>query len=121
MRAPLKTTLASWAPSINIIIIIIIIIVIIIIRKKKNMQFDTNEAKLQQQKWDSRPNGTLQLNFPTDQAPFMCPWKKCHPPTLVILGKPTFPFLLGWAITTKRGHTHPSLCHPILMVGHTPS
>ena len=26
MRAPLKTTLASWAPSINIIIIIIIII-----------------------------------------------------------------------------------------------
>ena len=56
MRAPLKTTLASWAPSINIIIII----VIIIIRKKKNMQFDTNEAKLQQQKWDSRPNGTLQ-------------------------------------------------------------
>ena len=75
MRAPLKTTLASWAPSINIIIIIIIIIIviiiiiiiiviiiiiIIIIRKKKNMQFDTNEAKLQQQKWDSRPNGTLQ-------------------------------------------------------------
>ena len=56
MRAPLKTTLASWAPSINIIIII----VIIIIRKKKNMQFDTNEAKFQQQKWDSRPNGTLQ-------------------------------------------------------------
>ena len=73
MRAPLKTTLASWAPSINIIIIIIIVIIIIIIRKKKNMQFDTNEAKLQQQKWDSRPNGTLQLNFPTDQAPFMCP------------------------------------------------
>ena len=59
MRAPLKTTLASWAPSINIIIIIIIVIIIIIIRKKKNMQFDTNEAKLQQQKWDSRPNGTL--------------------------------------------------------------
>ena len=59
MRAPLKTTLASWAPSINTGIIIIIII-IIIIRKKKNMQFDTNEAKLQQQKWDSRPNGTLQ-------------------------------------------------------------
>ena len=28
MRAPLKTTLASWAPSINIIIIIIIIIII---------------------------------------------------------------------------------------------
>ena len=105
MRAPLKTTLASWAPSINIIIIIIIVIIIIIIRKKKNMQFDTNEAKLQQQKWDSRPNGTLQLNFPTDQAPFMCPWKKCHLPTLVTLGKPTFPFLLGWARTTKRGHT----------------
>ena len=31
MRAPLKTTLASWAPSINIIIIISIIIIIIII------------------------------------------------------------------------------------------
>ena len=30
MRAPLKTALASWAPSINIIIIIIIIITIII-------------------------------------------------------------------------------------------
>ena len=30
MRAPLKTTLASWAPSINIIIIIVIIIIIII-------------------------------------------------------------------------------------------
>ena len=28
MRAPLKTALASWAPSINIIIIIIIIIII---------------------------------------------------------------------------------------------
>ena len=27
MRAPLKTALASWAPSINIIIIIIIIII----------------------------------------------------------------------------------------------
>ena len=54
MRAPLKTTLASWALSINIIIIIIIIII-----RKKNMEFDTNEAKLQQQKWDSRPNGGL--------------------------------------------------------------
>ena len=32
MRAPLKTALASWAPSINIIIIIIIIIII----KKNN-------------------------------------------------------------------------------------
>ena len=31
MRAPLKTALASWAPSINIIIIIIIVIIIIII------------------------------------------------------------------------------------------
>ena len=31
MRAPLKTALASWAPSINIIIIIIIIIIITII------------------------------------------------------------------------------------------
>ena len=31
MRAPLKTALASWAPSINIIIIIIIIVIIIII------------------------------------------------------------------------------------------
>ena len=31
MRAPLKTALASWAPSINIIIIISIIIIIIII------------------------------------------------------------------------------------------
>ena len=31
MRAPLKTALASWAPSINIIIIIIIIIITIII------------------------------------------------------------------------------------------
>ena len=31
MRVPLKTTLASWAPSINIIIIIIIINIIIII------------------------------------------------------------------------------------------
>ena len=29
MRAPLKTALASWAPSINIIIIIIIIILLI--------------------------------------------------------------------------------------------
>ena len=67
MRAPLKTTLASWPPSINIIIIIIII------RKKKNMQFNTNEAKLQQQKWDSRPNGTLQLNFPTDQTHLCIP------------------------------------------------
>ena len=39
------------------------------------MQFDTNKAKLHQhQKWDSRPNRTLQLNFPSDQAPFMCPW-----------------------------------------------
>ena len=28
MRVPLKTALASWAPSINIIIIIIIIIII---------------------------------------------------------------------------------------------
>ena len=28
MRAPLKTAMASWAPSINIIIIIIIIIII---------------------------------------------------------------------------------------------
>ena len=31
MKAPLKTGLASWAPSINIIIIISIIIIIIII------------------------------------------------------------------------------------------
>ena len=31
MRAPPKTALASWAPSINIIIIIIIITIIIII------------------------------------------------------------------------------------------
>ena len=30
MRAPLKTALVSWAPSINIIIIIIIIIIIVI-------------------------------------------------------------------------------------------
>ena len=30
MRAPLKTALASWAPTINIIIIIVIIIIIII-------------------------------------------------------------------------------------------
>ena len=29
MRAPLKTAMASWAPSINIIIIIIIIIIVI--------------------------------------------------------------------------------------------
>ena len=41
---------------------------------RKKMQFDTNEAKLQHQNWDSRPNRILQLNFPTDQAPFMCPW-----------------------------------------------
>ena len=33
MRAPLKTALASWAPSINIIIIIIIIIIIPLIKK----------------------------------------------------------------------------------------
>ena len=31
MRAPLKTALVSWAPSINIIIIIIIIIIVAII------------------------------------------------------------------------------------------
>ena len=31
MRAPLKTTLVSWAPSINIIIIIIIIITTILL------------------------------------------------------------------------------------------
>ena len=31
MRAPLKTALVSWAPSINIIIIIIIVAIIIII------------------------------------------------------------------------------------------
>ena len=31
MRAPLKTALASWAPSINIIIIIIIIITTILL------------------------------------------------------------------------------------------
>ena len=34
---------------------------------RKKMQIDTNEAKLQHQKWDSR-------HVPTDQAPFMCPW-----------------------------------------------
>ena len=33
MRAPLKTALASWAPSINIIIIIIIIIIIKAVRR----------------------------------------------------------------------------------------
>ena len=32
MRASLKTALASWAPSMNIIIIIVIIIIIIIIK-----------------------------------------------------------------------------------------
>ena len=32
MSAPLKTALASWAPSINIIIIIIIIIIIVVWR-----------------------------------------------------------------------------------------
>ena len=31
MRAPLKTAVASWAPSLNITIIIIIIIIIIIV------------------------------------------------------------------------------------------
>ena len=31
MRAPLKTAVASWAPSLNIITIIIVIIIIIII------------------------------------------------------------------------------------------
>ena len=31
MRAPLKTALASWAPSINIIIIIIIIIIVLLL------------------------------------------------------------------------------------------
>ena len=31
MRAPLKTVVASWAPSLNITIIIIIIMIIIII------------------------------------------------------------------------------------------
>ena len=31
MRAPLKTALASWAPSINIIIIIIIIIILLLL------------------------------------------------------------------------------------------
>ena len=30
MRAPLKTAVASWAPSLNIIIIIIIIIIIVL-------------------------------------------------------------------------------------------
>ena len=35
MRAPLKTALASWAPSINIIIIIIIIIIVIIMDKNE--------------------------------------------------------------------------------------
>ena len=33
MRAPLKTAMASWAPSINIIIIIIIIIIITVLEE----------------------------------------------------------------------------------------
>ena len=40
MRAPLKTALASWAPSINIIIIITIIIIIIIIIINGWVQFN---------------------------------------------------------------------------------
>ena len=38
MRAPLKTALASWAPSINVIIIIIIII-IIVLRPKRGVNY----------------------------------------------------------------------------------
>ena len=41
MRAPLKTVLASWAPSINIIIIITIIIIIIIREVKENQCLTT--------------------------------------------------------------------------------
>ena len=43
MRAPLKTVLASWAPSINIIIIIIIII---IIREVKENQCLTTASEI---------------------------------------------------------------------------
>ena len=42
MRAPLKTALASWAPSINIIIIIIIII----IREVKENQCLTTASEI---------------------------------------------------------------------------
>ena len=38
MRAPLKTALASWAPSINVIIIIIIII-ITVLRPKRGVNY----------------------------------------------------------------------------------
>ena len=43
MRAPLKTVLVSWAPSINIIIIIIIII---IIREVKENQSLTTASEI---------------------------------------------------------------------------
>ena len=45
MRAPLKTALASWAPSINIIIIIIIIIIIYFIEISKDRLFKSDMIK----------------------------------------------------------------------------
>ena len=49
MRAPLKTAVASWAPSLNIIIIIIIIIIIVLtngghVASFKQQYFFTNLA-----------------------------------------------------------------------------
>ena len=55
MRAPLKTALASWAPSINIITIIIIIIIIIISlskQEKKKAAVGTNDQQVEKNKTD---------------------------------------------------------------------
>ena len=54
MRAPLKTALTSWAPSINIIIIINFIIIIISLSKqeKKKAAVGTNDQQVEKNKTD---------------------------------------------------------------------
>ena len=57
MRAPLKTALASWAPSINIIIIIIITTILLII----NLYVCSRYSRLCPKKNSRVPAGALNL------------------------------------------------------------
>ena len=59
MRAPLKTALASWAPSINIIIIIIIIITTILLII--NLYVRSTYSRLCPKKNSRVPAGALNL------------------------------------------------------------
>ena len=61
MRAPLKTALASWAPSINIIIIIIIIIIITTILLIINLYVCSTYSRLCPKKNSRVPAGALNL------------------------------------------------------------